>query len=198
MNKKMYTIPLRDIPNDGLKLTVTEQSIWTNGITEFHIPCAIDQPLSANLTLLRTSGGCLIRGTLRGVVSLPCTKCLETVNIPLEDSFDEFEPLPHTAGKADDDENTGDESDIRFSEELPEETHILEEKGVLALDLSAFLWEEFLLALPSHPLCSPSCKGLCPQCGANLNEGPCGCDKKEGDPRLSVFRTLKISPKRPK
>jgi uncharacterized protein len=37
------------------------------------------------------------------------------------------------------------------------------------------LREALLLRAPHFPLCSSECKGLCPQCGRNLNEGPCTC-----------------------
>jgi len=43
------------------------------------------------------------------------------------------------------------------------------------MDVSGDLREAVLLNLPVHPLCRETCAGLCPQCGKNLNEGPCGC-----------------------
>ena len=49
-----------------------------------------------------------------------------------------------------------------------------------------------MLALPPNPLCRPDCKGLCPECGANLNEGMCACSRDEGDPRMAVLRGLKV------
>ena len=57
-------------------------------------------------------------------------------------------------------------------------------------DLDELLREDILLDLPSKYLCSPDCKGLCPKCGKNLNEGDCGCDRKEIDPRLEVLKSL--------
>ena len=44
-----------------------------------------------------------------------------------------------------------------------------------AIDATADVRDELLLELPGYPLCGPDCKGLCPRCGKNLNEGPCGC-----------------------
>ena len=72
------------------------------------------------------------------------------------------------------------------------ESRIIEEKGALYLDVAAIVWEQFVLALPPNPLCRPDCKGLCPECGANLNEGMCACSRDEGDPRMAVLRGLKI------
>ena len=57
------------------------------------------------------------------------------------------------------------------------------------LDLSQLALEDVFLSLPSKLLCKEDCKGICPQCGKNLNEGPCGC-KKEVDPRLAALLDL--------
>jgi uncharacterized protein len=55
------------------------------------------------------------------------------------------------------------------------------------LDLAPALREELLLALPRYAECRPDCKGLCPRCGSNLNEGPCGCEPA-ADPRWAALR----------
>jgi uncharacterized protein len=57
------------------------------------------------------------------------------------------------------------------------------------LDLGAAIREELLLAMPRFVECRPDCRGLCPRCGKNLNEGPCGC-APDGDPRWDALRQL--------
>ena len=57
------------------------------------------------------------------------------------------------------------------------------------LDLEELTREEILLSLPSKVLCKDDCKGLCPQCGANLNVNKCDC-KKEVDPRMEALLQL--------
>jgi uncharacterized protein len=52
--------------------------------------------------------------------------------------------------------------------------------------------EQVILALPTQPLCAESCRGLCASCGANLNRESCCCVAPTGDPRMAVFRTLKV------
>ena len=47
----------------------------------------------------------------------------------------------------------------------------------------------FVLSMDSKLLCRPDCKGLCCRCGANLNDGPCGC-QPEPDPRFAALRQL--------
>lgn len=59
-------------------------------------------------------------------------------------------------------------------------------------DVRQYVW----LALPDRPLCRPQCRGLCAQCGRNLNRGPCGCRRESG---TSPFEVLKhLIPKREK
>lgn len=57
------------------------------------------------------------------------------------------------------------------------------------IELGDVLSAVFILDTDSKLLCSPDCKGLCPDCGKNLNEGPCSCTKPT-DPRLAVLGQL--------
>lgn len=57
------------------------------------------------------------------------------------------------------------------------------------LDLDELMGDVFLLNLDTKNLCSEDCKGLCPGCGANLNEESCRC-RKEVDPRLAKLAQL--------
>ena len=60
----------------------------------------------------------------------------------------------------------------------------------MKLDLDDFLYTEVIVNLPLKHLCSEDCKGLCAKCGKDLNEGDCGCPKKEIDPRLAILQKL--------
>ena len=63
------------------------------------------------------------------------------------------------------------------------------------LDVSADVREDLLLEIPGFPLCHDGCKGLCAQCGQDLNEGPCGCHPPEGGPsRWSALDTWSATP----
>ena len=72
---------------------------------------------------------------------------------------------------------------------LPEAEYAVEDTGFL--DLAPLLREEAILAIPMDALCRPDCAGLCPECGKNLNEGPCDCQPEEIDPRLEALRKLR-------
>jgi uncharacterized protein len=43
------------------------------------------------------------------------------------------------------------------------------------IELDPQIREEIILEYPMKPLCSPNCKGLCPDCGVNLNQEECKC-----------------------
>ena len=58
------------------------------------------------------------------------------------------------------------------------------------LDMDEQLREQLEMEFPMRHLCREDCKGLCPKCGKNLNEGECGCDTKEIDPRMEPLRKL--------
>ena len=58
-----------------------------------------------------------------------------------------------------------------------------------SLDVEALAAEDLMLDMPSKFLCQEDCKGLCPTCGKNLNDGPCDC-AKEVDPRLAALAEL--------
>ncbi|MBQ4332239.1 MAG: DUF177 domain-containing protein [Clostridia bacterium] len=58
------------------------------------------------------------------------------------------------------------------------------------LDLDDLVMADILLELPYKSLCREDCRGLCPMCGKNLNEGLCGCNRKSVDPRLAVLGQL--------
>lgn len=60
----------------------------------------------------------------------------------------------------------------------------------MKLDVDELIFTEVYGSLPSKLLCKDSCRGLCPMCGKNLNEGDCGCSKREIDPRFAALADL--------
>jgi uncharacterized protein len=58
------------------------------------------------------------------------------------------------------------------------------------LELGDMVREELILAVPPYVLCREDCRGLCPRCGKDLNEGPCSC-RPEPDPRWAKLEALK-------
>ena len=60
----------------------------------------------------------------------------------------------------------------------------------MKLDVDELVYTEVVLDLPTKHLCSTDCKGLCPECGKNLNIESCDCQKREVDPRLAKLLNL--------
>ena len=69
-----------------------------------------------------------------------------------------------------------------------EEALLIDERHML--DLSEVVRQYILLQREQYPLCDEACAGLCPVCGQNLNEGPCGCRDVSEDPRWAALREL--------
>lgn len=168
-------LSLHGIPAQGQEFTFEDQALWTDNWTAYGLDFKPGKPLVATLFVQPQGQGCLVRGEITGSIRTACSRCAEECEQPIEAAFTHFEEL------GDRDENFPDESFLRDAGGVPE------------LDVAAFLWEQFALALPDKPLCATGCQGLCPRCGANLNEGSCACHKEGGDPRMAVFRALKVS-----
>lgn len=58
------------------------------------------------------------------------------------------------------------------------------------LDLDELIYSDIILLTPSKYVCKEDCRGLCPTCGKNLNEGDCACAKQQADPRMEALRAL--------
>lgn len=174
-------ILLHTIPPSGKKYVLEDQSIWTDPLAEFSMPCTILEPLRAVFTVLVQDDGVLIRGSVTGKVALPCDRCGEDAVVDVDQKVDAYEPFP-----PDDD---GDEDALEVDAELLR--HAQSGKGV-EMNLNALAWEEFLLALPMKPLCGSVCKGLCPQCGVNKNTASCACETDAADPRLAPLHNFKV------
>jgi uncharacterized protein len=136
------------------------------------------KPLTGEVRLLRTDSGILATGRMQTEIRVPCRRCLEpltaSVDIELEE---EFRPSV--------DISTG--ATIALEEGEDDVTRI-DDRHIL--NLTEVVRQNLLLATPASPLCRPRCQGLCPTCGANLNEEPCSCQRKEENPGLAVLREL--------
>lgn len=170
-------LPLKDIPAEGREFSFSDQSLWTGPAVAFGMQLAVAEPLAATLLLVPRQRGVYLKGRLTGTVAAPCDRCSEDARVDIAHDFEFMDDLPEP-GQA-----QADDSWLR------------EGKGGPELDAAGLLWEQFVLALPAHSLCDPACKGLCAHCGANLNQGPCGCASAAGDLRLAALHGLKVGKK---
>ncbi len=115
-----------------------------------------------------------------GVVTtleLPCSRCLNAYPLPVDAHFDlRYVPQVQNAGEGEHEIAVDDLSTAYYQND--------------SIDLAQLMREQFYLALPMKPLCAEECRGLCPQCGMNLNAGSCSCAPMWEDPRLAGLRAL--------
>lgn len=126
-------------------------------------------PIVGQVSLKGFANSVLLDAHLEYTTVMPCDRCGELAEHKWKNNFS------HTLVLALSDEQDNDE-------------YIVVPDG--RLDLDELLYEDIMLELPSKYLCSEDCKGLCPKCGKNLNEGDCGCDRREIDPRLEILKSL--------
>jgi len=185
-----FKIQFRDIPAEGKSVLIEDPDLWQKPMQEFKIDCQVLDPLIIDFFILPIQNGCLVKGTIKGKVSLPCDCCTEDVIISINNTFETFEASPEHDSFLDDD--IDEDKDLV----IHDETRMLIENYLPVLDLGAIGWEEFLISLPLKPLCQSDCKGLCVQCGVNLNQKECTCPKDKGDPRFAILRDYKIKNKK--
>jgi uncharacterized protein len=142
---------------------------------DFGFPARLD----IDLTYYRSGRDIFFSGRFHGRFTGCCGRCLEGYNFPLDKEF-EFVLTPDSS-KSD-----------RRAEELRREDLGLSYYSTDEIDLAPLIAEQVLLALPTRPLCSDNCRGLCMSCGVNLNRETCSCSTTTGDPRMAIFRSLKV------
>jgi uncharacterized protein len=127
--------------------------------------------LHGSLRLTRTRQGIVLQGTLITQIASECVRCLAPISLTCGIEFSDLFVYPAPPGA------------IRATN-----PYFVDDGGFI--DLQPIIREEGILAVPIHALCFPDCKGLCPHCGQNLNEGTCGCSEEEVNPSLASLRTL--------
>jgi uncharacterized protein len=123
-----------------------------------------------------------VTGRVRTRLELACSRCLEPFEVPVDAAFElRYVPQAENAGEGEREIEEDDLTTAYYREGL--------------LDVLDLLREQFQLALPMKPLCSEACRGLCPQCGVNLNRTECDCAPAWEDPRLAPLKSLLTRPK---
>ncbi|MDD4674634.1 MAG: DUF177 domain-containing protein [Syntrophaceticus schinkii] len=119
-----------------------------------------------------TGEGIYVRGKITGEVSLICSLCLKNFSVNLDVPFAE--------------------NFYRVGEDIPQDMkdEPLQFYSGEEIDLSGIIREALQLMLPMKPVCRSECRGLCSQCGCDLNIQQCSCRREEIDPRLAVLGQL--------
>lgn len=143
-----------------------EMTCYENGAESF--PIVSKSPVRLTVANAGTD-----KAKLEGSVDLTllaaCGRCLEEVPVPLALCFERTILSPGAeADEAD---------DLGFMDGF-------------YLDVETFVHNEILINWPTKILCKEDCRGICPVCGRNRNEGPCGCDTFVPDPRMAVIQDI--------
>ena len=138
-------------------------------------------PVALRLTIHQDHDRYRLVGSVKADLELDCSRCLEPFVLPVDRGFD-LRFLPSTLVEAEKD----DEAEAEVEEDDVSITYYRDEQ----IDLIELLREQFYLALPMKPLCSPACQGICPQCGTNRNLASCDCHPRMEDPRMAGLKTL--------
>ena len=152
---------------------------YTLGEHEFELPEGIDY----DLALTNAGEGILVTGMIYCHVKGTCDRCLEDAEFDISGEVDEyylFEEPEHPEGDDSDD-------DLDYALVREDDT----------IDLAEALQTALVMETPFQVLCKPDCKGLCPVCGANLNEGDCGhedeiAQMRAGDNPFAALAQLKF------
>lgn len=125
-------------------------------------------PVSVRGTVKSLDGFAQLSAEVFFDFSIPCDRCTKQINRRCHYTFSHSLVLSL--------ENEDDDSYIQIQE--------------YKLDLDELIRADILLELPTKYLCDEDCKGLCPVCGKNLNDGTCDCEIHQIDPRLEVLKKL--------
>lgn len=130
--------------------------------------------------LMKSGRGVLVTARLDIISKARCSRCDKPLTAPVHIDFEE--EYVATA-----EPRTG--APLPPPEEEDDDSFLIDEHQIL--DIAEAVRQYALVAEPMQSLCRPDCKGLCPQCGKDLNEGPCSCDYEIEDSYVSVLSSLR-------
>jgi uncharacterized protein len=167
---------------DGAEERVTRT--WPASAFEGTEDFDVAEPVSFETVVRKDKQAYRLVGRARTTLEMTCSRCTEPFRVPTEAEFD-LRYLPHrentAAGKQDRDDGHEIEEDDLSTAYYRDET----------IDLGDLVREQLYLALPMKPLCAEDCRGLCPQCGTDLNRGSCDCRTEWHDARFDKLKALK-------
>lgn len=136
-----------------------DEQAYSLGEHDFSLPEGIDY----DLVLTNAGEGILASGMVRAHVVGTCDRCLDDAEFDIASEMDEYYLFEEPA-----------EQDLADDEDEVDYTLIVDDQ----IDLSEAILAALLMETPYVVLCRDDCKGLCPTCGANLNNETCDCAQK--------------------
>ncbi|MDP4118561.1 MAG: DUF177 domain-containing protein [Bacillota bacterium] len=157
------------ISNDGGKVEIHGKSVF-EPVTFCGNNFIFPEGAEIDGEIANMAGRLTLRATVSGKVTAACARCGKPVTKGF--SFEMEENL------------------VKENSESTDEDAVCFSGSVINVDDIAL--NAFLINAPTKYLCSEDCKGLCPVCGKNLNEGECGCERNNQDPRFDILNNLEF------
>lgn len=166
---------LTHIPADGLKF---EHQYEANELDLSQYEFSLPQPPLVQGRVTNIAQEMRVQGRLHATLAAECDRCLEPVTLPIANEFDlYYVPADAHADKSGETELLERDLDVSFYQNE-------------RIELDELVLEQLELSLPIRILCQNDCKGLCAQCGTNLNGESCNCPPPI-DPRWQALAELK-------
>ena len=177
--------------------------ISVDHIQEKALTIQIDEPVDAFPVLsgMQADGSCFFTGPVRGqviavreydhlrvagnvdvAVTLTCSRCLAAYETQIGSNFTIFYRKGAMGLETDEEETELDDQDLVSATYSGDE-----------IDLTHEIEEQVAMEVPFKPLCSETCKGLCPKCGNDLNLGECQCGRDDVNLKFSALKDFKVS-----
>lgn len=138
----------------------------------------LSQPATVSGKIRLSRNEVSVAGHVETQAQLDCDRCLKPVQLPVSADF----ALEYI---------TGADYESSSVAALSEEEMTVSVFDGEAIDVDEIVKEQILLAVPARTLCQEDCKGICPQCGVDLNTGQCNCAADEVDPRWAALKKLR-------
>jgi len=171
-------VDIRELRERGEPLNV-EADFDENSLEIASQIASLTRPAHAWLRVSLSGERLRVSGQLKAELQVICSRCLKQVPFEVDKKIDlEYWPDPAVEKEGAEIALSYDELSIGFYRDE-------------VLDLSGVTSEQIVLDIPMKPVCEEGCKGLCPQCGGNLNEVTCDCKPETLDPRLAALKELR-------
>ena len=150
-------------------------------------------PTHVEAQLSKVERRVFLQANSTSLLTAPCGRCLSPVTVEVPVRIDlTFVPeaeVREASGATAPERGAGHPGGSFGEAAADEETY-----SGKVIDFGPAVREQILLSVPGYPVCRESCKGLCPVCGANLNDGDCGCDRRTPDPRWAGLEKFRQKP----
>jgi len=146
--------------------------------------CSITGNIQGDMTVTREYENIRVSGRITAPLALSCSRCLADYPSFVDTNFTIFFRKGEVITSSDEDELELGEMDLLSSTYSGDE-----------IDLTHEIEEQVAMEIPLKPLCSDSCKGLCHECGVDLNTSGCSCSKEPVTLTFSALKDFKVTRK---